>query len=232
MKKMKRRESSRETTTRKPAGRGPLRVLIADDHPLIREGLKKILREETDMVVVGEAAQADEIFDRLDHLPVDVVLLDISLPQKSGLEVLKDLKLKYPAVQVLILSMHPEDRFAIRALKAGAAGYITKDEAAGILVEALRAVAAGKKHISASLAQRLAAEVGVHRPGQLHEGLSDREFQVLCLLAAGKTVKEIALHLSLSANTVHTYRARVFEKMKMGSVVELTRYAMENRLIE
>ncbi|MBI5652267.1 MAG: response regulator transcription factor [Chloroflexi bacterium] len=208
------------------------KILIADDHALVREGLKKILKSETDMLVAGEAQNAAEVLEHVKTAPPDIVLLDISMPGMSGLDVLKELKQLYPRLPVLILSMHPEDRFAIRALKAGAAGYITKESAVGALVDAIRKIAAGGKYVSPALAERLAVEVEQDTAKPLHENLSDREYQVMRLIASGKKVSEIAPELHLSISTVNTYRARVLEKMKLQSNVELTRYAMENKLID
>ena len=207
-------------------------ILIADDHELIREGLKKILKKEPDMQVVGEARNAQEAFELVRNRKLNIVLLDISMPGMSGLDALSELRQSHPKLPVLILSMHPEDRFAVRALKAGAAGYITKDSAVGELVKAIRKVVAGGRYVSVQLAERLVDELenGGNKPA--HETLSDREFQVMRMVASGKKVSEIADELSLSVSTVNTYRARVLEKMKMETNVELTRYAIENHLIE
>jgi two-component system, NarL family, invasion response regulator UvrY len=211
---------------------GQIKILIADDHVLIREGLKKILKSASDINVVSEAQDAQEVFDQLDKNEVDVVVLDISFPGKSGLEILKDLKQQYPKLPVLILSMHPEDRFATRSFKAGAAGYITKDSAAEELIRAIRKVVDSRKYVSSSLAEKLAFNLESDAGKPLHETLSDREYQVLCMIAMGKTVKNIAAELSLSINTINTYRARVLEKMKMSKDAELIRYALQNRLVE
>jgi DNA-binding NarL/FixJ family response regulator len=208
-----------------------INILIADDHVLIREGLKKILKSEPDMTLVGEASNTHELFAQLPKLPVDIVLLDISMPGESGLDALKELRSKYSGVAVLILSVHPEHRFAVRALRAGAAGYIKKESAVEELVQAIRRIVAGGKYVSTSLAEYLAEELETNgRP--LHETLSDREYQVMCLLASGKKSSEIAEQLSVSLSTINTYRNRIMEKMKMQSNVELTRYAIENGLIE
>ena len=209
-----------------------INILIADDHELIREGLKKILKKEADMEVLGEARNAQEVFDQVRNRKLSIVLLDISMPGLSGLDVLTELRQKYPNLPVLILSMHPEDRFAVRALKAGAAGYVTKDSAVGELVKAIRKVVTGGRYVSVRLAEKLAddLEKGSERPP--HEMLSDREFQVMRMVAAGQKVSEIAEELSLSISTVNTYRTRILEKMKVETNVELTRYAIENHLIE
>lgn len=209
-----------------------INVLIADDHALIREGLKKILKNEPDMTLAGEAANVQELNDQLKKLAVDVVLLDISMPGESGLDALKDLKQQNSRLPILILSVHPEHRFAIRALKAGASGYITKESAVEELVQAIRKIVAGGKYVSLALAEQLATELEAGNAKPLHETLSNREYQVMRMIASGKKSSEIAEELSVSVSTVNTYRARIFEKMKMQSNVELTRYALENHLIE
>jgi two-component system, NarL family, invasion response regulator UvrY len=209
-----------------------INVLIVDDHALIREGVKKTLSGEADMTVVGSANNVMELFQTLERLPVNLVLLDISMPGESGLDALKDLRQKYPHLPVLILSFHPEHRFAVRALKAGASGYLTKESATEELVQAVRKVAAGGKYVSAALAEQLATELEDGSGTPPHETLSDREFQVMCLFASGKKSNEIAEQLSVSVSTVNTYRMRVLEKMKMHSNVELSRYAIEHGLIE
>jgi two-component system, NarL family, invasion response regulator UvrY len=207
-------------------------IFIADDHALIREGLKKILNSEPDMKVVGEANNVVELFKALERLVVNIVLLDITMPGESGLDALKELRQKHPHVPVLILSFHPEHRFAVRALKAGAAGYLTKESAAAEVAQAIRKVISGGKYVSAALAEQLATELDEQGGKPLHETLSDREFQVMRLIAAGKKSSEIAEELAVSVNTINTYRVRIFEKMKMQSNVELSRYAVEHGLIE
>ncbi len=209
-----------------------INVLIADDHALIREGLKKILNGEPDMTAVGEANNVVELFKALERLVVNIVLLDITMPGESGLDALKELRQKYPHVPVLILSFHPEHRFAMRALKAGAAGYLTKESAAEEVVQAIRKVVGGGKYVSAALAEQLVTELDNASGRPLHETLSDREFQVMRLIATGKKSSEIAEELSVTMSTVNTYRMRIFEKMKMQSNVELSRYAVEHGLIE
>jgi two-component system invasion response regulator UvrY len=208
-----------------------INILIADDHELIREGLKKILKKEPDMQVLGEASNAQQVLEHVKNRKLSIVLLDISMPGPSGLEVLTELRRDYPKLPVLILSMHPEDRFAVRALKAGAAGYVTKDGAVAELVNAIRKVVDGGKYVSPHLAEKLADDLEKSQ-SPLHETLSDREFQVMCMIASGKKTSEIAKELSLSVSTVNTYRTRILEKMKMETNVDLTRYAIENHLIE
>ncbi len=207
-------------------------VFIADDHALIREGLKKTLKGEPDLVVAGEASNAHELLQALRQQPADVILLDISMPGESGLDALKELKQQYPHLPVLILSVHPEHRFAVRALKAGAAGYVTKDTAVEELVQAIRKIVGGGKYVSVSLAEKLVEELESKGDKLPHENLSDREFQVMRMLAAGKTRNEIADELSISLSTVNTYRNRILEKMKTQTNADLTRYAIEHGLIE
>jgi len=208
-----------------------IKILIADDHVLIREGLKKILKAAPDISVVNEAQNAREVFQQV-NAELDVVVLDISLPGKSGLELLKDLKQQFPKMPVLILSMHPEDRFAIRALKAGAAGYVTKESAADELIKAIRKVVQGRKYVSPGLAEKLAFDLETDTAKPVHENLSDREYQVMCMIAAGKTVRQIATELFLSMSTINTYRARILEKMNMKTDAELIRYAVQNQLVD
>ena len=209
-----------------------INVLIADDHALIREGLKKTLSGEPDMKLVGDAGNVADLFKQLERLVVNIVLLDITMPGESGLDALKELRQKYPHVPVLILSFHPEHRFAVRALKAGASGYITKQSAPDELVQAIRKIVGGGKYVSAALAEELATELDTKSGKLPHATLSDREFQVMRLIAAGKKSSEIAEELAVTLSTVNTYRMRIFEKMKMQSNVELARYAIENGLIE
>ncbi len=209
-----------------------INVFIADDHALIREGLKKTLSGEPDMTLIGEASNVVELFKQLERLPVNILLLDITMSGESGLDALKELRQKYPHLPVLILSFHPEHRFAVRALKAGASGYITKQSATEELVQAIRKIVGGGKYVSAALAEALATELETGSGKLPHETLSDREFQVMRLFASGKTSSEIAEELSVTISTVNTYRMRILEKMKMRSNVELSRYAVEHGLIE
>jgi two-component system invasion response regulator UvrY len=210
----------------------PIRVLIADDHTIVREGLKQILAETPDMTVVDEAGNGQEVLDKAAQVDPDVVLLDISMPGRSGLDILKQLKTERPTVAVLVLSMYSEEQYALRALKAGASGYLTKESAPDKLIEAIRMVSRGRKYISASVAEKLAynLELGEEKPP--HESLSDREYQVMCMIASGKTVKEIAADLALSVKTISTYRTRILEKMGLRNNAALTHYAVQNRLVE
>lgn len=209
-----------------------IRVMIADDHILIREGLKKILKEAIDIKVVAEAVDVPNLLESLKKTEVDLLVLDISLPGKNGLEALQDLKKGWPALPVLILSMHPEERFAVRAFKEGAAGYMTKESAPEEMIQAIRKIVQGRKYVSSSLAERLAIELKNPASALPHERLSSREYQILRLIAAGKSSKDIAGDLSLSVNTVNTYRMRMQEKMGMKSDAEIIRYALEHHLID
>lgn len=208
-----------------------IRVLIADDHAIVRQGLKQVLAETDDMVVAGEAESGLQALKMIRHGEWNVVLLDISLPDKNGVEILKQLKKEHPHLAVLMLSMYPEDQYAVRALKAGAAGYLTKKSAPAQLVTAIRQVASGKKYISPTLAEELANTIGGNLEKPLHETLSDREYQTLCLIASGRTPAEIAAELSISVKTVSVYRARLLEKMKLKNNAELTRYAILHKLV-
>jgi len=209
-----------------------IRVVIVDDHAMVRSGLMKILREEPDIEVMGEADGYGQLVQQLKLNLPDLILLDISMPGKNGLEIVKELRQFYPSIRTLILSMHPEDRFSVRAIKAGAAGYITKESAANDLVKAIRYTYEKGKFITSAVAERLADSFEMESNKLAHERLSDREFQVLTLITSGKSVKAIANELSLSPTTIATYRARILEKMQLKSNVELTSYALRNNLIE
>jgi len=208
-----------------------MKIIIVDDHELIREGLKKVTAKESDIEVMGEASNSVELFELLDKHEVDIVLLDISLPGRSGLDIITDIKIQAPDTKILILTMHPEDRFAIQALRAGASGYITKNNASRSLVAALRKISEGRKYITSNLAEQLASELELNYEKPLHESLSIRELEVMQLLAQGKAVRDIAEVLSISANTVASYRSRILEKMRMKTNAEIIRYAVENKLM-
>lgn len=208
------------------------KIFIADDHVLIREGLKKILREESDMAVVGEAQSAKQILDGIEKSDTNVLILDLALPDRPGLEVLKEVKKRMPHLRVLILSMFPESQFALRALRAGADGYLTKDGAAAELVQAIRRLASGRKYVSDALSQELVDIVHGEFNQALHEILSDREFQILRMIGSGKTVTNIAAELNVSVSTVNTHRLHILEKMKMQTNADLMRYVLENKLGE
>jgi DNA-binding NarL/FixJ family response regulator len=207
-------------------------IVIADDHAVVRRGLKDILADEHDMEIGAEATTAYELLDLVRKRPWDAVVLDISLPGRSGLEVLAELKQERPTLPVLIHTMYPEEQFAVRALRAGAAGYLTKDSAPTELVTAIRKIVTGGKYVGAALAETLAARMD---PGALespHQTLSDREFDVFRLLASGKTVSEIAEQLALSVKTISTYRNRILSKMKMKNNADLMRYALQQKIVE
>jgi two-component system invasion response regulator UvrY len=208
-----------------------IKIFIADDHPVVRQGVRQIVAVHDDLVVAGEATTGRETVERLPQLTCDVVLLDLSLPDIDGLELLKELRRAQPQMPVLILTMHSEAQFALRALKAGAAGYVTKESAPSELVTAIRKVVVGGHYVTAGLAERLAANIsgGGAMP---HESLTDREYQVFRLMAAGQSSRQIATALSLSIKTVSTHRARIFEKMQMSSAAQLAAYAVRNRLAD
>jgi DNA-binding NarL/FixJ family response regulator len=208
-----------------------IKILIADDHAIIRRGLKQIVSEEVDMVVAGEAENARQVRELVRKDEWDVVVLDINMPGQSGLDVLKELKREHPKLPVLVLSVHPEDQYGVRVLKAGAAGYLTKESAPDELIRAIRKVYRGGKYISESLAETLVSELGTETDQPRHVSLSDREYQVMLMIASGKAVGEIADELSLSVKTISTYRARALEKMSMRTNAELTHYVIQNRLL-
>ncbi len=209
-----------------------IKILIADDHAIVREGLKQIVAEEKDILVAGEAEDASKLMQLLEKEKWSLVILDINMPGKSGLEALKDIKRFYPGLPVLILSMFSEDQYGIRAIKAGASGYLKKVSAPTELVTAIRKIVAGGKYINPDLAEKLAEKFDQTGDKNLHDKLSDREYQIMCNIALGKSAEEIANDLSLSVNTVYTYRNRILDKMSMKSNVEITQYVFRNKLIE
>ena len=209
-----------------------IRVLIVDDHAIVRRGLRQIVAETGDIVVNGEAETGSQAIKTARQEDFDVMLLDISLPDKNGIEVLKQIKKEKPKLAVLMLSMHGEREFAVRALKAGASGYLTKQSAPAQLVTAIRHVAAGKKYVSPALAEELANALGVDTEKPLHETLSDREFQTLRLIASGKTLSGMSAELCLSPKTISVYRSRLLEKLKLKNNSDLIRYAIKNRLAD
>ncbi len=205
-------------------------IIIADDHNLIRKGLRKIFENEIDINIVGETPDPYKIPDLLKNNDVDILLLDLQFPERSGLDVLKDIKAFHPNLKVLILSMHPEERYALRALKAGASGYISKDADSKYILEAIRRIHSGKKYISQELSEQLL--ISMNSGKKLHEQLSDREFQVFQKIAEGKSQTNIANELLLSISTINTYKGRILEKLKLNSTSDLIRYAIENNLID
>lgn len=208
-----------------------MKILVVDDHAVVRRGVKEILLEEIDKVTVGEAATAPEMFDQLKKGRWDLVVLDIGIPGRSGLDALEESKKHYPKLPVLILSARPEDQLAVRTIKAGANGYLTKETAPEELVTAIKKVRSGGTYVSPALAETLALSVHESVAKLPHECLSDREYQILCLLAIGKTTTEISGQLSLSGSTISTYRSRILQKMHMKTKSELTRYAIQQGLV-
>ncbi|HNT91290.1 MAG: response regulator transcription factor [Smithellaceae bacterium] len=209
-----------------------IRILVADDHAVVRQGVKQILADVRDMLVKDEAQNGTETIDKVMKYEYDVVLLDISMPGRSGLEILEEIKAQKPKLAVLILSMHPEEQYAVRALRAGASGYLTKASAPQELIGAIRKVAGGGKYVTTSLAEKLAGELEVDPQKLPHERLSNREYQVMLMLAQGRSVSDIAEELCLSVKTISTYRTRVLDKMGMRKNAELTLYAVHNNLIQ
>ncbi len=209
-----------------------IRVLIADDHPLARRGLRDIFEDEADITIGAEAENGQEVLKAVREGRWDVLVLDLSMPGLSGLDLLKQLKSEKPGLPVLVVTMHPEKRYAVRALRAGASGYLTKGSPPEELIAAVRKLAAGGKYASSTLTETLVRRIDEPEDKMPHETLSDREFQVLCMVASGMTVSEIAHKLSLSVNTISTYRSRILDKMSMQNNAQLTRYAVDNQLAE
>jgi len=209
-----------------------IRIFIADDHAVVREGLKHILSEMPDVLVAGEAGNGQEVLEKVGRKDYDLILLDIAMPGRDGLEILKDLKLQKPKLPVLILSMFPEEQYALRALKSGASGYLTKDSIPDELIKAVRKILNGGKYISSSFSEKLLFSFDNDAETPIHETLSDREYQVLRMIASGKTLQGIADELSLSVKTISTYRTRILEKMGMKNNAELTHYAIKRNLVD
>ena len=208
-----------------------IRVLIADDHAIVRQGLRQIVADHTHIQVAGEASCGQEVLDVASKDDYDVVVLDITMPGKSGLEVLKELKGLKPKLPVLMLSVYPEEQYAVRVLKAGASGYLTKECAPDELIAAIKSISGGHRYVTSFLSEKLASQLGLEEAKPPQESLSDREYQVMLMLASGKTVGEIARELFLSTKSISTYRQRILAKMKLKSNAELTYYAIQNRLI-
>ena len=207
-----------------------IRVLVVDDHVIFREGIKKVIAVTSDIAVTAEAGDGSSAMTRLRKDEFDVVVLDIALPGKDGIEVLREIKAEQPRLSVLILSMYPEEQYAVRVLKEGASGYLTKESVPSDLIAAIRRVAQGRKYVSESLAERLAVDVEAPGAGPCHERLSGREYQVFLMIASGKTTKEISHLLSLSPTTISTHKGRILEKMGMKNSAEIVRYAVRNSL--
>lgn len=209
-----------------------IKILIADDHAIVRKGLKQILSETSDMVVAAEAADGRQCLELVWKNDLDLVLLDIAMPGRGGMDILKQLKHEKPKLPILMLSMYSEEQYAVRALKAGASGYLTKESAPEELIAAIQKVSQGGKYVSSSLAEKLAVYLETDTEKPVHETLSDREYQVMLMIASGKTVKQIADELSLSVKTISTYRARTLIKTGMKNNAEITYYAMKNALVD
>ncbi len=209
-----------------------LRVLIADDHPIVRRGLKQTVAETSDIVVADEASSGWEVLSKVRAGNYDVLVLDVSMPGRNGMDILRQLKNEKPGLPVLMLSIHPEEQYAVRALRSGASGYLTKESAPDELVAAIRKVSMGGRYVSSSLAERLACDLEKSGEQLPHQTLSNREYQVMCMIASGKTITEIAEELSLSGKTISTYRSRVLEKMEMKNNAELTYYAIKNKMVD
>jgi len=209
-----------------------IRVVIADDHTIVREGLRQLLQASTEFDVVSEARDGHEVMQRVRELDFDVLLLDMSMPGKSGMELIKQVKSERPRLRILVLSMHQEHQYAVRAIKAGASGYLTKESASSQLAAAIRKVASGGAFISAEVAEQLALGAMPQAEGLPHTALSDREYQVFRLLVSGKTVTDIGAELNLSVKTVSTHKARLLQKMGMANQTELVHYAIRHRLID
>lgn len=209
-----------------------IKILVADDHAIVREGLKQIVAEESDLKVTGEASDAKEVIELISKNNFDIAIIDINMPGKSGLDLLKDMKIQFPNIPILILSMYAEELYGIRALKAGASGYLKKASAPDELVAAIKKIVGGGKYISQTLAEKLADSVDFKHEKQPHENLSDREYEVMCKIASGESAEQIAKDLAISVHTFYTYRNRIFEKMNFKSNVELTQYVIGNKLNE
>jgi DNA-binding NarL/FixJ family response regulator len=209
-----------------------IKVCVVDDHVVVREGLKRIISENPGMAVTAEAGDGNEALKVIQDQPFDVVLLDITMPNKNGMDVLKELRARSPRLPVLVLSMHAEEHYAVRVLRAGAAGYLTKESAPEKLVQAIRRVVGGGKYVSPAVAERLVYQLDAQASKPAHESLSDREYQVMCMIGSGKTVTEIAAELDLSVKTVSTYRVRILEKLNMKNNAEVTRYAIREGLVD
>ena len=215
----------------KKSKKGKIKVIIADDHAIVRRGLVQVISETPDLEVVGEASDGSELLDMIPSNDFDVVVMDVGMPKKSGWEVIARIRIEWPELPVIILSVFPEEDYALKFFQAGASGYLSKGSAPELLVEAIRKVAGGGKFISPTLAEKLAFDFGGESTKQPHENLSPREFQVFCMIASGKTVKEISEELSLSSATISTHRSRILEKMDMKSNAQLTHYAFKTGLL-
>jgi len=209
-----------------------MRVLIVDDHPIFLAGVKETLAREEDVKLAGEASNGHNALELARKRPWDVIVLDITMPEKGGVDVLQELRREQPKLPILILSAHPEDQMALRLLRAGASGYLTKEKAPDVLITAIRKIVGGGKYISESLAEKVVVELGAGKAQALHETLSNREYQVMRMIALGKTMRDIGRELFISVRTVRTYRARILAKIQIKTNTDLIRYALQNKLIE
>lgn len=209
-----------------------IKILIADDHAIVREGLKQIVVLEKDLQVTGEAGSSVELFEQLEKRSFDIIILDINMPGRSGLDIMKDLSNRYPKIPVLILSMYSEEQYGFRAIKAGASGYLKKVSAPEELVTAIKKIVSGGKYISPALAENIAKNVSIKSSKPVHENLSNREYEIMCKIASGKSAEEISEELSISINTFYSFRNRILDKMNLKSNVEITQYVLHNKLIE
>ncbi len=209
-----------------------IKILIADDHPIVRRGIRQILAETTDLHVGGEAASGPEVMAKVDHERWDVIVLDLSMPDRSGIDLIADLRRVRPETRILVLTVFSEEQYAVRALRAGASGFLTKESAPDKLVEAVRKVAAGGRYVSPELAEALASMLAGDGEGPAHERLSNREFEILKMIGSGKTVSQIADDLGLSVKTISTHRTRILHKMSMKTNAELTHYVVRTRLVD
>ena len=209
-----------------------INILIADDHAIVREGLKQIVALEKDLQVTGEAGSAVELFEQLEKQSFDIIILDINMPGRSGLDIMKDLNIRFPNIPVLILSMYSEEQYGFRAIRAGASGYLKKVSAPEELVTAIKKIVSGGKYISNALAENLAKNVSIKSAKPVHDNLSNREYEIMCKIASGKSAEEISEELSISINTFYSFRNRVLDKMKLKSNVEITQYVLQNKLID
>ena len=209
-----------------------IRILIADDHAILRRGLKEILVRELREVLCGEAEDAEQVIKQVQSHPWDLVILDLTMPGRSGLDVLADLKLTHPGLPILVLSMHPEEQYGKRVLKAGASGYMNKESAPEELIKAIQKLLSGGKYVSAALAEKLVSSLQEEQRQGVHDSLSAREFEILRMIGSGKTLSQIARELHLSVTTVSTYRARILEKLNVSTTADLIRYALQNRIVD
>ena len=209
-----------------------IKILIADDHAVVREGIKRIIADAGDMTVTAEANDGDDLLAKVRAGDCDVALMDLAMPGMSGLELLQEIRRQHPKLPVLVLTIYPEDQYAVRTLMAGASGYVHKGDSPAELITAIRKVAAGNRYITPKVAELLASHVDPMSSGRRHENLSNREYEVMCLVATGKSISEVAEQLLLSVKTVSTFRRRILDKLGLHNTAQIIRYAIENRLVD